>query len=377
MLPLPVSPTLEGRDVVCLGCRRPYPSEGLPYRCPSCGGLFDYAAPWTFDPAAVDSAQAGIFRYWRVLGLPPDAEPVSLGEGDTPLVWASAFGRQVAFKCEFLNPTGSFKDRGSAVIATWLKARRVGEAVEDSSGNAGASLAAYAARAGLRARIFVPASASGPKRAHIAACGADLVPVPGSRADVAEAVRRLAEEGMAYASHAALPFNLPGYATAAYEIFAQLGGQIPGAVIAPVGQGGLLLGLWRGFEALRIANKGRMESPRMVGVQARACAPLWARFRYGEDGLAQAAETPTLAEGVRVCRPLRGEAVLAAVMDSGGGLFAVDEADILPGRDALARLGFYVEPTSALVWSALEQAAASLPDPIVVVLTGSGYKFSA
>lgn len=371
------SSTLDGRDVVCLGCRRPYPSEGLPYRCPSCGGLFDYTNSWTFEPTAVDPARPGIFRYQRVLGLPPEAGPVSLGEGDTPLVWARAFGREVAFKCEFLNPTGSFKDRGSAVIAAWLKARRVEEAVEDSSGNAGASFAAYAARAGLRARIFIPASASGPKRAHIAACGADLVPVPGSRADVSEAVRRVADGGIVYASHAALPFNLPGYATAAYEIFAQLGGRMPGAVIVPVGQGGLLVGLWRGFEALRVANVERIELPKMVGVQARACAPLWVRFRYGEEALVQAAENLTLAEGVRVSRPLRGEAVLAAVTDSGGSLFAVDEADILPGRDALARLGFYVEPTSALVWSALKQAMASLPDPIVVILTGSGYKYSA
>lgn len=366
-------------DIVCLDCRQPYPLEGLPHRCPVCGGLFDYAVPWTFDPASLDSTQPGIFCYRRVLGLPPDAEPVSLGEGDTPLVWGRAFGREVAFKCEFLNPTGSFKDRGSAVIAAWLKARGMEEAVEDSSGNAGASLAAYAARAGIRARIFIPASASGPKRAHIVTCGAEVVAVPGSRSDVAEAVRRVAETGVAYASHAALPFNLPGYATAAYEIFDQLGGRMPGAVIVPVGQGGLLLGLKRGFDALRVANRGRINEenrPRMIGVQARACAPLWAMFRRGEKGLAQAAEQPTLAEGVRVRQPLRGEAVLAAVRSSGGSLFAVDEADILPGRQALARLGFYVEPTSALVWSALEQAAAWLPDPIVVVLTGSGYKYS-
>ncbi len=361
---------------VCLDCRQPYPAEGFPWRCPACGGLFDYPDLWTFDPAAVDRAQPGVFRYRHTFGLPPDASPVSLGEGGTPLVWARVFGRQVAFKCEFLNPTGSFKDRGSALIVTWLTLRGQTEAVEDSSGNAGASFAAYAARAGLRARIFVPAAASGPKRAHILACGADLVPVAGSRADVAEAVRREAEAGAAYASHAALPFNLPGYATAAYEIFDQLGGDMPGAVVVPAGQGGLLLGLSRGFAALRVANSGKRQYkiPQMVAVQARACAPLWAAFARRED--AALAEQPTLAEGVRVLRPLRAEAVLAAVAVSGGTVVAVEEQAILPGRDALARLGFYVEPTSALVWSALEQALPSLPDPVVVVLTGSGYKYA-
>ncbi|MEZ0396929.1 MAG: pyridoxal-phosphate dependent enzyme [Anaerolineales bacterium] len=360
----------------CQACRQPYPSTGFPFRCPACGSLFDYLVPWTFDLAAVESAQPGIFRYRHTFGLPPEAQPVSLGEGGTPLVWGRAFGRQVAFKCEFLNPTGSFKDRGSALMVTWLKWRGQAEAVEDSSGNAGASFAAYAARAGLRARVFVPASASGPKRAHILACGADLVPVAGSRSDVTEAVLREAERGVAYASHAALPFNLPGYATAAYEIFEQLGGEMPGAVIVPAGQGGLLVGLSRGFEALRVAkiNRNEQKFPKMVAVQARACAPLWSAFVGERDAIA--VEKPTLAEGVRVRRPLRLEAVLSAVTASGGMVVAVEERAILPGRDALARLGFYVEPTSALVWSALEQALAVLPDPLVVILTGSGYKYA-
>jgi threonine synthase len=326
-----------------------------------------------FDPAQVDRSLPGIWRYRHTFGLAPELEPVSLGEGNTPLVWAEAFGRRVAFKCEFLNPSGSFKDRGSTVVATWLKAHGVAEAVEDSSGNAGASFAAYAARAGIRARIFVPASASGPKRRQIEAYGAELMPVPGSRSDVAEAVKKVAAEGVAYASHAYLPFNLPGYATAAYEIFEQLG-QMPGAVVLPVGQGGLLLGLARGFEALRVAGNLNMR-PMMIGVQARACAPLWAMFTAGGEGLSFVAENPTLAEGVRVRHPLRGDTVLAAVAASRGSMCVADEEKILPARAALAHLGFYVEPTSAIVWSALAQMQGKLPDPVVVILTGAGYKY--
>ena len=357
-------------SIHCIHCEAAYPSVGVPYRCPECGGLFDYRTLLPFAPAQVEPSQPGIWRYRHTFGLDPDVEPVTLGEGNTPLVWAKTFQREIAFKCDFLNPSGSFKDRGSSLIATTLKSRGVTEAVEDSSGNAGASFAAYAARAGSKARIFVPEAASGPKRWQIDAYGAELVPVSGPRSAAAAAVRREADTGAAYASHAFLPFNLPGYATASYEIYEQLGQRMPGAVIVPAGQGGLLLGLSRGFEALRVSSNN---SPvKLIGVQASACAPLWAEFTGNQ---ADVKENPTLAEGVKVRQPVRGKAVLEAVRASGGVFVAVNEEAILPGREALARLGFYVEPTSAIVWAALEQMIERLPDPVVVMLTGSGYKW--
>ncbi|HEY5271384.1 MAG TPA: pyridoxal-phosphate dependent enzyme [Anaerolineales bacterium] len=362
-------------DISCTNCEQIYPPDGLPYRCPTCGGLYDFRNPLPFDPTQVDRSQPGIWRYRHTFGLFPDFEPVSLGEGSTPLLWAEVFGRKIAFKCEFLNPSGSFKDRGSVVIAAWLQSRDISEAVEDSSGNAGASFAAYAARAGIKARVFVPESTSGPKRRQIEAYGAELVSIPGARTAVAEVVRAVADGGTAYASHAYLPFNLPGYATAAYEIFEQLGNKMPGAVVLPVGQGGLLLGLARGFDSLRIASNLRNNTLKIIGVQARACAPLWATFKAGNAVIGSVAEDRTLAEGVRVRYPLRRDTVLRVVAASHGSICVADENEILPGRDALARLGFYVEPTSAIVWSALAQTIQNLPDPVVVVLTGSGYKY--
>lgn len=361
--------------IACTNCGRPYPETGLPYKCPVCGGLYDFAEPWIFDPARIDRTQPGLWKYRHTFGLPDDLQPVTLREGDTPLNWARIFQRSIAFKCEYKNPTGSFKDRGTAVIVNWLKARQVTEAVEDSSGNAGASLAGYAQRAGIRARIFVPAAASGPKRRQIETYGADLVPISGSRTDVSVAVRREADGGAVYASHAYLPFNLPGYATAAYEIYEQLGGVMPGAVIVPAGQGGLLLGLARGFDALCVANNNG-KCPEIIGVQARACAPLWALSTAGPAGLGFVSENPTLAEGVKVRQPVRAEAVLRAVAASSGSLCVVDEEEILPGRKALKHLGFDVEPTSAIVWSAMMQTMDQLPDPVVIVLTGAGFKYA-
>jgi threonine synthase len=360
-------------EIACSNCHRNYPGDGLPFRCPACGGVYDVVR---IDPTDLTSLQPelpGIWSYRRTFGLPDEAPVVTLGEGGTPLLWGQAFDHQVAFKLEYQNPTGSFKDRGSAVIASLLLAHKVSQAVEDSSGNAGASFAAYAARAGLQARIYIPESASGPKRAQIEAYGAQVVPVSGPRSNAAEAVQRAAQEGQVYASHAYLPHGLLGYATIAYELIDQLG-QPPGTVIAPVGQGNLLLGIGRGFSALKQA--GRLSSyPCLVGVQARACAPLWAVSKYGAAGLAWVTEGETLAEGVRLKHPVRGDIVLRAVEASQGFFVAVEEDDILPGRDHLARQGLYVEPTSALVWDALNQVVGHVTEPIVAVLTGSGYKF--
>jgi threonine synthase len=361
--------------IVCNNCNRSYPAQGIPYRCLHCGGTFDIPAFPVFQEDQIQPELPGIWRYRHTFELPEAAPIVSLGEGNTPLVWAPAFGRQVAFKLEYLNPTGSFKDRGSAVLVSFLLSMVVKSAIEDSSGNAGASLAAYAARAGVQVRIFVPDYASGPKRSQIEAYGAEIVSIQGTRSDTSEAVRQAASDGGVYASHAFLPHGLLGYATLAYELFGQMGGP-PGTVIVPAGQGNLLLAIGRGFDSLKAAGLIQ-KTPALVGVQARACAPLWAVSSYGAAGLGWVSEGRTLAEGVRIKYPVRGDAVIRQVEASGGRFVAAEEEEILPGRDELSRLGFYVEPTSAIVWSALSQVVGSLPEPFVVVLTGSGFKSRA
>lgn len=361
-------------EFVCTNCRRPYPETGAPFRCLQCGGVFGVQGGLAYEP---DSQTSGLWRYRASFGLPVDAEAVSLGEGNTPLVEGAAFGKRLAFKLEHLNPTSSYKDRGSAPLLSFLKTRGVSEALEDSSGNAGASFAAYASRAGVKARVFVPDYASGPKRTQIEAYGADLVSILGPRSEAAAAVLRAAEGGAVYASHAYMPFGLPGIATIAFELYEQLGNQAPGSIIAPAGHGSLLLGIALGFEALKAA--GRIERlPVLIGVQARACAPLWALTTQGPAGLAWVTEGQTLAEGVRVRQPVRGDELLRAVESTGGRFLAVDEQEILPARDALARAGLFVEPTSAIVWAGLGQlstlAASQLPEPVALILTGSGLK---
>jgi threonine synthase len=357
----------------CGNCHRPYPARGFVYRCPECGGLYEFSRPLPYETQPVDVRSArSLSRYRGTFPLPEDAPLVSLGEGGTPLVALDIQGRTVHFKCEYLNPTGSFKDRGTSVLVSALAAIGAREAVEDSSGNAGASFAAYAARAGIHARVFVPASASGPKVSQIEAYGAQTVRVAGPRSAAAEAVQREVEGGALYASHAYLPHGLAGMATLAFELVEQLEGP-PGAVILPVGQGTLLLGGDLGFAAL--LDAGVIDhGPRWIGVQARACAPLWSAYTAGTAGLDWTTEGETMAEGIRIIHPLRGGSVLQAVEASGGQIVVVDEHEISSGRDALSRRGLYVEPTSAVVWPALMAVLDDLPDPVVVILTGSGYK---
>jgi threonine synthase len=258
------------------------------------------------------------------------------------------------------------------VLLSALLSRGVRQAVEDSSGNAGASFAAYAARAGLQARVFVPESASGPKCSQIELYGADLVRVPGPRSAAAQAVLAEVQQGTVYASHAYLPFGLAGIATLAYELWQQLG-CAPGAVIAPVGHGGLLLGIVRGFAALKQA--GLIERvPYYVGVQAQACAPL---VTASISGPMQPVEGTTIAEGVRVTHPVRASALLQEILPHSGKFLAIEESEIWAAFHWLSRQGIHVEPTSALAWAAYQQSAAYLPNPVVLILTGSGLKYQA
>jgi threonine synthase len=356
----------------CTQCQTGYPNDQTPYNCPACGGIFDFISELRLDPEYVDLTLPCIWRYQHALGLPKDAPITTLGEGNTPLVWSEVFGQKIAFKLEFLNPTGSFKDRGTAPLTSFLRSQKVKVAIEDSSGNAGASFAAYAAVAGIEAKIFIPSYASGPKRSQIEAYGAEVIRVEGPRHKAKEAVERAAQAGEVYASHVYMPQCIPGFATIAYEIFDQLG-EAPGSIIAPVGQGSLLLGIGRGFRALQKAHIVK-KNPVLVGVQAEACSPFWISFKQGSSETHQVVERDTLAEGVRTQDPVRGKLLLQIVRSSKGQFVAVPEDKILSGRDELAYRGLFVEPTSAIVWDGLSQVVGQIPEPIVIILTGSGLK---
>jgi len=325
----------------------------------------------------IDAAVNSLWRYRRAL-LVDAADAVTMGEGWTPLILGEWEGVPVLHKLEFMMPTGSFKDRGMTVMVSYLKSRGITEVLEDSSGNAGASLSAYAAAAAMRCRILVPETTSYPKIAQIAACGADVVTIRGSRQDVADAALAMSRD-IFYASHNWQPFFAEGTKTLAYELWEQLGFRAPDNVVVPVGYGANVLGCDRGFsELLRRGEIARM--PRFFGVQAANCAPYFAAFRAGVEYFIPSPVTPTIAEGIASSKPTRMREVLAPVRDSGGEIVAVSEDEIVRALAALARKGLYVEPTSAAAAAGLSQLIArgviKKGENTVLVLTGSGLKAS-
>ena len=349
-------------------------------RCPNTNEPLEYTDLPPFDPAAIDPSQMGLWRYAAMLPVvAPGQERITLGEGWTPLVPDRWRGVSLRWKLDSLMPTGSYKDRGFSVLINWLRGLNATVVVEDSSGNAGASVACYAARAGLQACVYVPSSAALPKKAQIAVYGAELVEVPGPReaATAAAVAATRLNKGTRYASHALQPAYLLGQMTCAWEIWEQLGRQAPDWYIAPVGQGGQLLSVWRGFQHLHRA--GLIDRlPRLVGVQAEPFTPIYDAFH---DGLNKASPPCALlgqnsADGIAIAQPLRSVTVLAALRRSGGDVIAVTEEELLDAQMELAEQGLYVEPTSATVAAAIEKLKPQLDSKqtVVAVLTGSGLK---
>ncbi len=356
-------------NVQCAHCHRITPYDPTRWRC-ACGGPWEPIRPLPFDHRAIRPHRPGIWRYADL--WPLGRNPLTLGEGWTPLIPLAAEDPRLWAKLDYLMPTGSYKDRGTATGLSALLEHGAQEVLDDSSGNAGASLAAYAARAGIRATLFVPAHASPGKKAQMRIMGAQLVEVPGPRQQATVALQQALEQGRIYASHVYNPFALLGLAAAAWEIWEQLD-RAPDAVITPLGHGMLFLGLFLGFEALHAA--GYIERlPRLYGVQAAACAPLAQAFAAGQESPIPVEEGETLAEGVRIAEPPRGREVLRAARATGGAILAVPDPEIQAAQAALARRGLFVEPTGAMAMAAWSKAARPTDRLIVLMLTGSGLK---
>ena len=354
--------------LTCDSCQQP--AGLLDWRCAICGGTIIITNLPPFVPGQIVQDEWSLWRYAAML---PVEKRFSLGEGGTPLVKVDWPGGAFLAKLEYLNPTGSFKDRGIAILVNHLLQQGVMEVVEDSSGNAGASLALYAGAAGIHARIFAPSSAPAGKK-RLIALNAELVEVPGPRSASTEACYEAARQ-TAYASHAWSPFFVAGQMTAAWEVWEQLGRRAPDAIVCPVGHGGLFLGFARGFRAL--LDAGLIERmPAMIAVQSASCDPVVRAWQQGRDEPERAAQNATVADGIVVTLPTRGREMLAAIRATDGAALRVDDDAILRARDMLTKRGLLVEPTSAVPVAALEMLRAQIGDSveIVVALTGSGLK---
>src|SRR5256714_6915713 len=303
----------------------------------------------------------GLWRYRSDLAIRGDL--VTLGEGATPIVPYD----KLRLKLEGISPTGSFKDRGAATAITAARAAGAQVVIEDSSGSAGTAIAAYAAAAGLRARIFAPDDIVSVKARAIQVLGAELIKVSGPRSAVTEAAVAAARE--AYdAGHARDDAFLEGTRTIAFELFEEFGEQLHD-VITPVGQGTVLIGMAMGFADLVAA--GRMErAPRLHGVQSEACAPLVRGASIGRP--APVVRQASIADGIRIPEPTRAERSYSAVRYSGGRWIAVSEDAIERAWRQAATAGLLMEPTSAVAIAGA--GVLNLPAGAVLIITGSGLK---
>ena len=339
-------------------------------------------APLLLTPAAGPDARSrstprtrSLWRYRAAFPFQVD-NPITLGEGTTPLIPRTVAGVQVLLKCEWFNPTSSFKDRGASVMLSLLRAQGIGHVLEDSSGNGGAAVSAYAAAGGMAATIMAPASTSPAKTVQMRAHGATVELIPGSRQDTADAaVARSAS--IFYASHNWHPFFLHGTKTLAYELWEDLGFRAPDNVITPCGAGSNVLGCEIGFsELLRPARSTacRASSPPSRRTARRSPPPSWP----GRMKRCRPTITPTIAEGTAIAQPIRMREVLGALRETRGGAVTLTEAEIAKATLDLARIGIYVEPTSAQAAAAfaklLETGTITPEQTTVLVMTGSGLK---
>ena len=324
---------------------------------------------------AIDRSERSLWRYRAALPIELP-EPVSLGEGCTPLVRRSFRGNDALFKLEWFAPSGSFKDRGASVMMSLLRQQGVTEVVEDSSGNGGAAVAAYGAAAGMKVHILAPDSTSPAKIAQIQAYGPQVHLIPGPREATEAAALKMAER-IFYASHNWHPFFLQGTKTLGYELWEDLGFQVPDNIIIPTGAGSNVLGCDLAFRELLAAGEiDRL--PRLFVAQPANCAPIDAAFRAGAGHYVEPDFAPTIAEGTAIKRPLRMSALLAALQRSNGGTIAISEDGIRAAALDLAKAGLFAEPTSATAAAAFDCLLASgTIDPdyaTAVVLTGGGLK---
>ncbi len=310
-----------------------------------CGGLWklQYDLP-KFDESLIDRDEWSIFRYRKFMPLLDDTwKTVTMGEGMTPII---RFSEDLMLKMDYCMPTLSFKDRGAAVLVSHCKSIGVDSVVQDSSGNAGNSVAAYSGRVGIACEIFVPQGTSPKKIDMIRAHGAKVNVVPGSRDHCADVCRsRVEEEGRYYCNHVYNPFFYEGTKTYIYEVFEQLH-RIPERIFLPLGNGTLFLGAVFALEHL-LASNVIEKMPEIIAIQSERCAPFAEARRLGLKTPARITPAPTLAEGIAIGQPMRGEEILGLIYKYNIEIVEIPEEAVLPARAALAEKGIYCEHTTA------------------------------
>lgn len=350
--------------------------------CPNDGGVlyvrYDLAAiKKEFTTSSLPGRPATMWRYADVF---PDAEPVTLGEGFTPMLPSREFPN-VFIKDEGLNPTGSFKARGMSAALTMVRAYGLKKLAAPSAGNAGSALAAYAAAAGIEAQIFMPKDVPLANRVECESYGAHVTYVDGLISDCAKMVaERKEKEGWFDVSTLKEPFRVEGKRTMGYEVGEQLGWKLPNAIIYPTGGGVGLLGMWKAFEEMEQLGWIGSERPRMVSVQSSGCAPIVKAFEEGKAVSEFWPNAATSAAGLRVPKAYGDYLILDILRKSHGTAVAVTDEEIMDAVRQWARLeGVFAAPEGAASLAAYRKLRGNgfftAQDKVVLFNTGSGLKY--
>ena len=374
----------------CTACGLRHDWSRLQNLCTACSkplfAVYDLAAVGKLDcfkQSSLREREKSLWRYRELLPLPQDAEPISLGEGGTPLLRAKALSDDVDLwiKDESLNPTQSFKARGMSVAISMAKFLGAKKLAVPSAGNAGGALAFYAARAGLAAHIFMPRDTP---RANIIECrevGAHVTLIDGLITDCgAEIARGKEKEGWFDLSTLKEPYRIEGKKTLGYEIAEQLDWKLPDVILYPTGGGTGLIGMWKAFDEMEKLGWIDNKRPRMFSVQASGCAPIVRAFDAGEKFAAEFPNAHTVASGLRVPKAIGDFLMLNILRESKGGAIAVDDDEMIRTvREVGSQEGLFVAPEGAACFAALKKLRASgkidIGQHVVIFNTGSGIKY--
>ena len=375
----------------CTACGDTFSADELHRLCASCGKVlyarYDLdAAGGALSPEQLPARPADMWRYFELMPVRSPDNVVSLGEGFTPIIRADRLGARLGcpgllIKDEGVNPTASFKARGlSAAVSKAVELGVTGFTIP-SAGNAGGSVAAYAARAGAEAHVYMPKDVPTANREEAEVSGARVVLVDGLISDAGKASRAAAEElGLFDVSTLQEPYRAEGKKTMGYEIAEQLGWSVPDAIVYPTGGGTGIVGIWKAFEEMEALGWLDGRRPRMYCVQAEGCAPIVRAFHEGAEHAEPWVGAETIAAGLRVPAAIGDYLILAALRESGGGALTVTDDEMMASVRELAALeGLFVSPEGAATAAALPKLLADgsvSPDERVLLLnTGSGLKY--
>ena len=375
----------------CTYCHATYSAEEVIRLCTECSKVlyprYDLAgARDALNPDDLKDRPANMWRYFEVMPILDESNVITLGEGFTPIFKAERLGREIGasavyIKDEGLNPTASFKARGLSAAVSKAKELGITKLTMPSAGNAAGAMAAYAAKGGLEAYVFMPRDAPEANQVEVTICGGNLTLIDGLISDAGVLSRqRAAEEGLFDISTLQEPYRVEGKKTMGYEIAEQSGWELPDAIIYPTGGGTGIVGMWKAFAEMEEMGWIGSKRPRMFAVQAEGCAPIVRAFLEGAEFAEPWENAQTMAAGIRVPGAIGDYLILGAIRESNGGALTVTDDEIRHYMGVVASLeGIFVCPEGAATVVALNKLLISgdlSPDDNILLLnTGSGLKY--